>query len=185
MKTSLSVVASILLASACLGAAPKAKPPIPLEAVAEMEKVLVTLTPAEKEFISHGKRIPGAFDRAKAQAALARIRELEQSRAWSNEDGEYHLVAIFLTVEKGVAKLKKMDGTTASVRLLDLSENDKSWIRAEMQARAAAVAKAKKAKITQKLATQRNLIDQFWIQNQRDQADLDHEARMHGLPASR
>jgi len=154
MKTIL-LAASVLVLAASAVYAQTAHPP---EVAAEIKKSMQGLNSLERDYVeSDGKKVPKhglKFDRAKADQALAKVRELKQLRTWNNKDDEPLFIAKFIGLKDNQAQFQKPDGKSVSLAPKDLSDEDQAWIRdevkkradAEKAAKAKAVATAKKAK---------------------------------------
>jgi len=150
MKTILLAASVLALGASVVNA--QTRPP---EVTVEIEKVTKGLNSLERDYVeSNGRKVPKhglKFDRAKADQALAKVRELKQLRAWENKDGETLFVAKFVELKDGRAQFQKQDGKTASLVLTDLSDEAKARIRMEIRLRAdakkAADAAIKRAKI--------------------------------------
>ena len=65
-----------------------------------------------------------------ATPAAAAPAAAPQERSWTDITGKHTLVAVLLGVEKGMAKLRKSDGTELEVPLEKLCQADQEWIAA-------------------------------------------------------
>ena len=70
-----------------------------------------------------------AEERKKAESAKKAAAEAARWRTWTDSSGEHKIEAKFAYVIKGSVKLVKKDGSTITIPLEKLSDEDQAWIK--------------------------------------------------------
>jgi hypothetical protein len=69
-----------------------------------------------------------ATSKQKPKRPVVKVKVEVESRTWIDASGEYQIEAEFVSMTAGKVKLKKVDGTTITLPIDKLSEEDRKWI---------------------------------------------------------
>jgi len=65
----------------------------------------------------------------KPKRPVVKVKAEVESRTWTDASGEYQIEAEFVNMTAGKVKLKKVDGTTVTLPIDKLSDEDREWIK--------------------------------------------------------